>query len=84
MKQRLATAGLFGVSINFVCLTFALNFTTATNVSIFQPNIPIQTTLIGLIARKESFSWLKILGVAVAVSGRVDFYEFSSNFSTIN
>ncbi len=65
--------------MSVVCFITALSFISPQNAAIIQPAIPVFTTLMGVLARYEQFSWRKALGVLCAVSGALSgMFDLSS------
>ncbi len=61
--------GFFGVALNQAFFLLGLHYTTPANSSILNTMTPIVTLVIALLAGKEVFSRLKVLGVVVAFGG---------------
>lgn len=57
--------------INVVGTIIALTYISATRYAIFQPSIPCVATAIAIIIGIEAFSWIKGLGILLAVGGAV-------------
>jgi drug/metabolite transporter (DMT)-like permease len=80
--------GLFGVSLNQGLVVSALFFTTLTNAAAIGPTVPIFTTIMGIILKRERKSIPKFLGIALSVAGtlilvEVDKISFTSLSSFI-
>lgn len=67
---RFVCLGFFSF-VNVVGAVMALKYIPATTFSIFQPCIPCVATLISIIIRIERFSYLKAIGILLAVSGAI-------------
>ncbi|MBZ0274364.1 DMT family transporter, partial [bacterium] len=64
-----AKLGLFGVFLNQVLFIVGLSYTTATNVGILMPAIPVFTAALAAAFRVERLTAAKIVGIASAVAG---------------
>jgi hypothetical protein len=61
--------GFFGVSVNQLCFTLGLRYTSVTHSSIIVGMAPIYTLALALLFRLEHLTWAKALGMAIAFSG---------------
>lgn len=66
---RLFFSGIFGVALNQLMFFKGLDLTTPVNASLMMVTTPILVILIAIAARKEVFSWVKVLGVILGAFG---------------
>jgi drug/metabolite transporter (DMT)-like permease len=64
-----AYLGFFGVSVNQLCFTLGLRYTSVTHSSIIVGMAPIYTLALALLFRLEHLTWTKALGMTIAFSG---------------
>eukprot|EP01036_Dinobryon_divergens_P029895 gene29895-39064_t len=57
--------------VNVVSAILSLTYISATRYSLFQPSIPCVATAISIAVGVEPFSWIKAIGILVAVGGAV-------------
>eukprot|EP00981_Chlorochromonas_danica_P002782 scaffold539_cov187-Ochromonas_danica.AAC.3 len=57
--------------VNVVGAVFALQYISATRFSIFQPAIPCIATVVSIFVGLDKATWIKLVGIAMAVSGAV-------------
>lgn len=81
---RLILCGFFGVALNQLLFFKGLDITTPVNASLMMVTTPILVVIIAVIAKKEAFSWFKVLGVLLGTLGAIVIligknFNFSSN-----
>ena len=64
-----AYLGFFGVSINQLCFTLGLRYTSVTHSSIIVGLAPIYTLTLAVLFRLEQLSWRKASGMTIAFAG---------------
>eukprot|EP01039_Chlorochromonas_danica_P008978 gene8978-9911_t len=57
--------------VNVVGAVFALQYISATRYAIFQPAIPCIATVVSIFLGLDKVTWIKLLGVTIAVAGAV-------------
>lgn len=74
----LVSLGILGMFCNQLFYILGIYYTSANTASIFQPAIPVWTSIVAVVARIEPFpalktirGWAKLLGVLCAASGAV-------------
>lgn len=77
---RLFFCGMFGVAINQLMFFKGLDITTPVNASLMMVTTPILVVSIAIIAKKEVFSWFKVLGIALGALGALVIL-FGKNFN---
>lgn len=65
--------------VNVVGTVFALQYISATRYAIFQPAIPCIATVVSIFVGLDKVTWIKLLGVAIAVAGAVLAEAWSSS-----
>ncbi len=65
----LQIAGTLGISLNQLLFLHGLELSTATNAGVLVCLIPVFTFGIATLIRQERFSWLRALGLGVALAG---------------
>lgn len=81
---RLFFCGLFGVALNQLLFFKGLDITTPVNASLMMVTTPILVVIIAIAAKKEPFSWFKVLGIILGALGALAIltgknFNFSSN-----
>lgn len=81
---RLFFCGFFGVALNQLLFFKGLNITTPVNASLMMVTTPILVVVIAIIAKKETFSWYKVLGIMLGALGALIIligknFNFNSN-----
>jgi drug/metabolite transporter (DMT)-like permease len=78
--------GFFGIALNQAFFLLGLHYTTPANSSILNTMTPVMTLAIALLAGKERFSLIKVLGVTIAFAGVLvlrRFEDFSLSSDTL-
>ena len=73
----IALCGLFSTG-NVLLFVVALNYVTAVNASVFQPAIPVFTTMVATAFQMEAMSVFKGVGIFFSVGGAVVVCVFST------
>ena len=70
--------------VNVVSAILSLSYISATRYSLFQPSIPCVATAISIAVGVEPFSWIKAIGILLAVGGAVliDTWDTSGSSNT--
>lgn len=70
--------------VNVVSAILSLTYISATRYSLFQPSIPCVATAISIAVGVEPFSWIKAIGILLAVGGAVliDTWDTSGSSDT--
>eukprot|EP01097_Dermamoeba_algensis_P010480 TRINITY_DN77_c3_g1_i6.p1 TRINITY_DN77_c3_g1~~TRINITY_DN77_c3_g1_i6.p1 ORF type:complete len:391 (+),score=101.85 TRINITY_DN77_c3_g1_i6:67-1173(+) len=84
---KIIMLSILGITVNQLCWIHGVKFTSAVNAGIYQPLIPIYTSLICILTRKEKFNLLKFVGICVSIAGalvvlRVENLDLGSSFET--
>lgn len=66
---RLFFCGIFGVAVNQLLFFKGLDLSTPMNASLMMVTTPILVILIAILAKKESFTWIKVLGIFLGAFG---------------
>lgn len=66
---RLFFCGFFGVAINQLLFFKGLELSTPMNASLMMVTTPILVILIAILAKKETFSWVKVAGIFLGAMG---------------
>lgn len=66
---RLFLLSLFGTGLHYGIQTIGLNYTTASNASLYAVTGPISITLIAVVFLGERITWKKTLGIGLAMAG---------------
>jgi drug/metabolite transporter (DMT)-like permease len=64
-----ALLSLLGVGMVQILVVVGINLTTTFHASLLMSTIPLQTLLLGLLLKREVFSWNKITGILIAFTG---------------
>ncbi len=68
-RARLFILSLFGTGLHYGIQTIGLQYTTASNASVYAVTGPISITLIATLFLGERLTWRKGAGIAIAVAG---------------
>lgn len=69
-RKRFLILGFFSF-VNVVGAMLSLNYISATRFAIFQPCIPCIATVISIIIGLEPFTYIKLIGICLAVGGAI-------------
>src|SRR3977135_2509858 len=61
--------GFFGVTINQVCFTVGLRYTSVSHAAVIVGMGPIYTLILAVLFRLERATWHKVVGMAIALLG---------------
>jgi drug/metabolite transporter (DMT)-like permease len=61
--------GFFGVTVNQMCFTVGLRFTSVSHASLIVGMGPIYTLVLAVVLRLETATWRKATGMAIALAG---------------
>ena len=61
--------GFFGVTVNQVCFTAGLRYTSVSHASVIVGMGPIYTLIFAVLLKLETATWRKAAGMAIAISG---------------
>lgn len=61
--------GFFGVSINQICFTTGLKYTSVSHSAVIVGLGPIYTLVLAVLFKQEALSWRKAIGMTVALAG---------------
>ena len=63
--------GFFGVTVNQMCFTIGLHYTSVSHASVIVGMGPIYTLILAVLLRLETATWRKAVGMAIALAGIV-------------
>ena len=78
---RMAICGFFGVAANQLMFFYGLNQTHPINAGIIMTSNPILVLIASAIILKTRITWLKILGIALGISGALLILLFKKGFA---